>query len=131
MSIMKLGGFVENHDVIEGTKEDFIEFNWYLACEYYDAVIKEDFDSLGEFLNDALNWHSFMNGVCIWLNYDDKMGKDMEDELPKLYNGTIKTRNDRTFIEAAREHGWFNLVKGLTKELEKEEKKLKLTRRKG
>lgn len=125
---MELCGFAENPEVIEGTEEDFNAFNWCLACDYYAAVIAEDFDSLGEELNDVYNWHSLMSDVCMWMNYDSEIGKDKKDEFPKLYNGTIKTCNNRTFIDAAYEHGWIDLANSLIKDLEKKEKQLQLTR---
>ena len=128
MSI-ELGGFAETPEVIDGTEEDFNAFNWCLACDYYEAVVGEDFDSLGEVLNDVYNWHTLMYDVCTWMNYDGERGKNMKDELLKLYNGTILTYNNRTFIEAAREHGWFNLAYGLVKDLEEKEKQLQLTRK--
>lgn len=128
MSI-ELGGFAETPEVIDGTEEDFNAFNWCLACDYYEAVVGEDFDSLGEVLNDVYNWHALMGDVCIWMNYDGEIGKDKKDEYPKLYNGTILTYNNRTFIEAAREHGWFNLAYGLAKDFEEKEKQMQLTKK--
>ena len=103
--------------VIEGTKEEFNAYNWCLACEYYNAIIGEDFASLGECLNNLRIWKDFIGDVCNWLNYDGEIGKDIEDDLEKLRDGTIITCNDRTFIQACYEHGWHELADGLSKTL--------------
>lgn len=50
-----------------------------------------------------------------WLNYDGEIGKDKIEDFDKLYDGTIITNKDRTFIEACNEYGWYNLANDLTK----------------
>ena len=114
MNQNKLGGFAEDLTAIDGTEEDFNAFNYCLACDYCDAVIGEDFDGLGEDLNDGVAWHYIMSDVCYWLNYDGEIGKNLEEEFPKLYNGTVITYNNRTFIEACRHHGWHKLADDLS-----------------
>lgn len=114
MSI-ELGGFAESPDAIDGTEEEFNAFNYCLAEDYYDAVLGEDFEGLGEVLNDGLAWCDLMHTVCDWLNYDGVIGESLKDNFTKLCDGTITTCKHRTFIEAAREHGWHQLVNDLSK----------------
>ena len=109
-SFSELGGFAESPDVIDGDEDDFNAFNYCLACEYYNAVLGEDFESLGSALNDERTWEDTMSTVISWLNYDGEIGKDIEDNLDKIYDGSIITYKNRTFIEAAREHGWTKLA---------------------
>ena len=125
MSSIELGGFAENPNVIDGTKEEFIAFNYCLAEDYYYAVLNEDFDSLGEGLNDGYTWHEIMSQVCYWLNYNGEIGKDKQDYFDKLRNGTILTVNDRTFIDASKEHGWTKLSDDLISKIEENGKQLK------
>lgn len=102
----ELGGFAESKEVIEGTEEEFKAFNWCLACDYYGAVVGEDFESLGDDLNDRIAWDDIMGRVCEWINYDGEICKELGDNIEKLYDGTIITYRNRTFIEACYEHGW-------------------------
>lgn len=124
MSLIELGGFAETPSVIDGI-EEFIAFNYCLAEDYYYAVLNEDFDSLGEGLNDEFAWHEIMSQVCYWLNYNGEIGKDKQDYFEKLRNGTIFTSNDRTFIDASKEHGWTELSDDLTNKLEENGKQLR------
>ena len=114
MSTFELGGFAEWPEVIDGTVEEFEAFNYCLANEYYDAVLGEDFERLGEVLNDGYVWHQIMDDVCKWLNFDGEIGKDLKKNFNLLYNGTIITCNNRPFLIAAYEHGWTKLVDDLT-----------------
>ncbi len=91
MSSFELGGFAEDPDVIDGTQEEFNAFNWCLACDYYDAILGEDFEALGEELNHLGTWIDLIDNVCNWLNYDGEIGKDIKDDLNKLLDGTIIT----------------------------------------
>ena len=116
MSSIELGGFAEWPEVIDGTEEEFEAYNYCLANEYYDAVLGEDFESLGEVLNNGYVWHQIMRDVCNWLNYDGEIGKDLKENFKLLYNGTIITCNNMPFIIAAYEHGWTKLVEDLTRE---------------
>lgn len=110
MSCIELGGFAENPEAIDGTEEDFNAFNFCLACDYYNAVLGEDFESLGECLSDERVWTDLMTDVAEWLNYDFEIGKGKEEEYKKLVDGTIITYKNRTFIEACYEHGWTELA---------------------
>ena len=116
MSSIELGGFAEWPEVIDGTEEEFEAYNYCLANEYYDAVLGEDFESLGEVLNNGYVWHQIMGDVCNWLNFDGEIGKNLKENFNLLYNGTIITCNNRPFIIAAYEHGWTKLVEDLTRE---------------
>ena len=108
--MLELGGFAERPEYIDGTEEELIIFNYYVAYDYYCAVLGEDFEALGEELNNYLNWSNMMYDVAHWLSYRDEIEKE---ELEKLKDGTIITRKNRTFIEACIEYGWSNLGKCL------------------
>ena len=111
----ELGGFAERPSVIDGPIEEFYAFNFCLAEDYYNAVLGERFGQLGECMNNSYTWYDIMEKVCDWLNYDGEIGKNFEKDFDGLVNGTIITRKNRTFIEAAYEHGWYELIEGLTK----------------
>ena len=113
MSLNELGGFAEWPEDIDGVEEEFKAFNYCLAEEYYFAVLGERFDSLGEIMNDGTIYQEIIASVCKWLNYDGEIGKDKKDDFDKLYNGTIITVNDRSFIEACRDYGWNKLADDL------------------
>ena len=125
--IFELDGFLERPEEIDGSIEEFNAYNWCLANDYYIAVLNEDFDKLGDSLNNLFDWHYIMNNVCRWLNYDGEIGKDIKDDFAMLHNGTIQTYNNRTFIEAALEHGWDDLANNLINE-NNNTKKLKYNR---
>ena len=111
----ELGGFAETPEAIDGTEEDLEIFNYWLAYDYYGAVVSEDFEALGDDLNDGYAWDSVMNGVLFWLNDTERTEKFIRDELDSMCNGTIMTFNKRTFIEACEEHGWIELASYLKK----------------
>lgn len=117
----ELGGFAQNPEDIDGTEEDLRIFNHCLAYDYYAAVVGEDFDSLGECLNDGSAWRDLMNEVTFWL-LDAETDVDIKDNLNNLYYGTIITYKNRTFIEACRSHGWNDLAIYLSKGIKKKAK---------
>ena len=121
MNPCELGGFAENPNVIDGTEEDYNAFNFCLAYDYYVAIINEDFDSLGEDLNNIGTWYDLMDKVGYWLNYDGEIGfgirNDIRQTIRKIYYGTIITYKDRTFIEACFENNWNELGNDLLKHL--------------
>ena len=119
MSSFELDGFAQYPEDIDGTLEDLNAYNYCLALDYYCAIKAEDFDSLGEVLNDEYAYHEIINRVCDWLNYNSIIGKNYEKYFDKLYGGTIITYKKRTFIEACYEHGWTNLADSLSSRLEK------------
>ena len=115
--MLELGGFAESLDAIDGDEEDFNAFNFCLAYDYYCAVVGEDFESLGEDLNDLFNWRNLMHTVYEWLTYDPEID-EFKNVSDGLYNGTILTCNKRTFIDACIEHGWLSLAESFQRDLE-------------
>lgn len=86
----ELGGFAEDETVIDG---DFKAFNFCLATDYLYAFMDEDFESLGE-LNNYL-----IDDIVYWLNYDGIIGKNDVNKINGIDNGTLITKNNRTFIQ--------------------------------
>jgi len=83
----ELGGFAEEETDIDG---DFESFNYCLAEEYKDAIIDEDFKAIGKIRNDLLD------NIIYWLNKND----NYYEVAKSIDNGSIITKNNRTFIEA-------------------------------
>ncbi len=111
----ELGGFVETPEAIDGTEEDLEIFNYWLAYDYYGAVVSEDFEALGDDLNDSHTWDSVMSQVQFWLNDTTRTEKDIRDQIDNLYDGSILTYKKRSFIKACEEHGWSELASYLKK----------------
>lgn len=88
----ELGGFAEFPEDIDGTERDLEAFNYCLAEEYVNSMFAEDFELLGQVSYDLLE------KICYWLNYNGTIGD--EEEIKQIGNGTFKTVNNRTFIEA-------------------------------
>lgn len=109
-----LGRFLESPDDEQCSLQEFISMNSSLATNYYNAVINENFDVLGDELNDSDIWHKTMSNVCKWIIFDGQTDQTVTNSFEKLYNGTIITRENRPFITACREHGWYKLVDGLS-----------------
>ena len=86
MSPIELGGFADEPEDIEGTEEELRIFNWCLAHEYYSAVVGEDFESLGEVLDDVSYWHDLMNTVEDHLKYSGDTDKEVLEDVGKLYD---------------------------------------------
>lgn len=91
-----LGGFAEEpEDIdIDVTKEEFYNFNLYLARAYFDAMRSEDFKVIGEMSSDLIY------NIIHWLNYDGIINKDIEKEVKKIETGLFLTCKNRTFIDA-------------------------------
>lgn len=87
----ELDGFAENEDVVDG---DWEAHNYCLAENYYDAMLDEDFDLLGEV--DCYH----IEEVMFWLNYDGEIGAGHEEEIAKIRTGLFMTCKNRTFIDA-------------------------------
>lgn len=87
----EIGGFAEDEHAVDG---DFEIFNYGVAENYYDAMLGEEFD----FLGDA-SW-DFIEKIEYWLNYDGEIGKGHEDEIAKIRTGLFMTYKNRTFIDA-------------------------------
>ena len=122
-----LGRFIESPEEGNCTLDEFISKNCTLANDYYSAVVNENFDLLGEDLNDEDTWHKTMSRVCRWLNFDSKNAGRVESNFVGLYSGTIITRENRTFIAACQEHGWDNLADALSEIIKEEGPCLKKT----
>lgn len=96
-SIIELGGFAEEpKDVSDAWTEeemqrDFECFNFCLAENYVSAMYNENFEELG-----------YMDGSLIltisrWINYKESLGN--ENLAKEISEGTLLTKNNRTFIE--------------------------------
>ena len=109
--MQELGGFAENEDAIDGTKEDFYAFNYCLANDYYVAIVSEDFESIVGDTDKYLIDIDLIDDICKWLNYDGEIGKDIEDDIEKIKDGTIITCNNRTFYEACKKQGLTSLTR--------------------
>jgi len=94
MSYRELGGFAENPDVLDGTEETFHAFNFCLAQSYLWAIGDEDFELIGDVTPDLIR------DVAHWLNYDGEIGRNNEQTIEKMLNGTLITSKNRTFKEA-------------------------------
>ena len=94
MSVGELGGFAENPGVLDGTKETFNAFNFCLAELYIGAIAEESFEELGDITPDLIN------DVARWLNYDGDISRYSKEEIQKMLNATLITKNNRTFKEA-------------------------------
>ena len=94
MSYKELGGFAENPDVLDGTEETYNAFNFCLAELYIGAIAEENFEELGNITSDLIN------DVARWLIYDGDITRHSEEEIQKMLNATLITKNNRTFKEA-------------------------------
>lgn len=90
---MELGGFAENESVIDGGYEEFVAFNYCLACDYIDAMYMEDFEAIGEISDYTLEQISYWYTYCM-------ESKEAIEEMIKIEQGLIITINNRTFIDA-------------------------------
>lgn len=90
MSIYELGGFAEYPEDIDG---DFASFNFCLAEDYYIAMKKEDFASLGYI--DGSN----LSKINYWLKTVEQTKEEL-DEIKKIPTGLIKTKYNRTFADS-------------------------------
>ena len=87
---MSLGGFAEGPWVVDG---DWEAFNYCTAENYYDSMIGEEWDLLGEMSCDLLD------KIVFWLcENDPEVGIGYNADA--IYAGTFKTYKDRTFIDA-------------------------------
>lgn len=91
---IELGGFAENEDDIDGGYDEFVAFNCCLAYDYYWAFKNENFEAIGDISDDT------MDQICYWLNYDGKIGKDIESDIDKIKSGKMITNYARTLAEA-------------------------------
>lgn len=94
MPYRELGGFAENPDVLDGTEETYNAFNFCLAQSYLWAIGDEDFELIGDVTPDLIR------DVAQWLNYDGEIGRNNEQTIKKMLNGTLITIKNRTFKEA-------------------------------
>jgi len=92
--MVELDGFAIIPEDIDGTEEELIAYNYCLAMDYYDAIKREDFDSIG----NIESW--IITEICYWLNYDGKIGKNIEEEIELISSGKILTDNGRTLADA-------------------------------
>ena len=87
----EIGGFAEDEYAVDG---DFEIFNYGVAENYYDAMLGEEFDFLGDGSRD------FIERIEFWLNYDGEIGEGHEEEIAKIRTGLFMTSKNRTFIDA-------------------------------
>lgn len=103
----ELGEFAEDERVI---KSDIIRdvdtFNFYLANQYYEAIVCEDFEAIGEFDIELID------EVCYWLNYDGKAEKEELKAIKQIREGSIVTQNNRPFAYAVMEQNRPDVIKG-------------------
>lgn len=98
---IELGGFAEEPEYVSDayTEEEqireFEAFNYCLAEDYATAMVNEDFESLGE-VDDYL-----FNNICEWINYNPNLGNEALNE--SIQNGSLMTKNNRTFLSAIAE----------------------------
>lgn len=98
---IELGGFAEEPEYVSDafTEEEqireFEAFNYCLAEDYATAMVNEDFESLGE-VDDYL-----FNNICEWINYNPNLGNEALKE--SIQNGSLMTKNNRTFLSAIAE----------------------------
>lgn len=90
---MELGGFAENENVIDGGYEEFISFNYCLACDYLNAMYMEDFEAIGEIDDYTLEQ------ITYWYTYRME-SKEAVEEMIKIERGLLMTFNNRTFVDA-------------------------------
>lgn len=86
-----LGGFAEFKEDIDGTEEEFEIFNRCLASDYYRAFYNEDYEALGVISG------TLIDEIALWYTNDDE--SDVKDFI-EIKKGLIKTKNNRTFIDA-------------------------------
>ena len=87
----EIGGFADNEHAVDG---DWEVFNYGVAENYYDAMLGEEFDFLGDASYD------FLERIMFWLNYDGEIGKDDIEKIEKIRTGMFMTYCNRTFIDA-------------------------------
>ena len=88
---MSLGGFAEDESVVDG---DWEAFNYCLAENYYSAMIGEEWDLIGESSTDLID------EIINWLTYCEEIGKENTYDIEGIRNGSLRTVNNRTFIDA-------------------------------
>lgn len=86
-----IGGFAEDEYAVDG---DFEIFNYGVAENYYDAMLGEEWDLIG----DAD--FSLIKNIALWLGYDDETKKINEKDIQRILDGSFITCNNRTFIDA-------------------------------
>ena len=128
MDQIELGGFAIEEEDIDGDYDEFVAFNYCTACDYYWALKNEDFEVIGYISDETLDQ------ICYWLNYNGKIGKNIESDIDKIKSGKMITNYGRTLAEAiiAKNSNylafWFivngNDNPGLYKLLDKNDKKL-------
>lgn len=92
--INELGGFDEDKEEFDGTKDEWVAFNFCLAEEYFNCMKAEEWGSLGEMSSNLIN------KIIYWLNYDEKINNDIIEEIKKISIGLFLTNKERTFIDA-------------------------------
>lgn len=101
---MELGGFAETAEDIDGTQEEFEAFNYCLACDYLDAMLREDFEALGDVGLDTIE------SVVYWLNYDGEIGESIKEQIATIPQGYLVTDNKRPLFEAVIENNNYNFA---------------------
>ena len=87
----EIGGFALDEFEVDG---DWEIFNYGVAENYYDAMLGEEFDFLGDASVD------FIERIEFWLNYDGEIGRGYEEQIAKIRTGLFMTCKSRTFIDA-------------------------------
>ena len=118
---LSYGGYAKFGE-IDGTEEEVDNFNFFQALDYYGAVVSEEFELIGEDLSEPYYWNEFMSETRDHILYDGEAEQDVIDNLDNMVNGTIITIKNRTFIAAAREHGWTQLADELSESLQESNK---------
>ena len=97
-STRELGGFAEDPEDVsdacdeEEMQREFENFNYCLAEDYALSMRNEDFAVLGD-ISPYL-----IGNICKWINYKEELGNA---NLEKgISDGTLITKNNRTFIDA-------------------------------
>lgn len=87
-----IGGFAEDENAVDG---DYEAFNYCVAETYYEAMLEEDFDLLGDDVSFSL-----IENIAYWLGYCDELAKQNKNAIRYIMDGTLMTVNNRTFIDA-------------------------------
>lgn len=87
----ELDGFAEDESVVDC---DWESHNYCVAEAYYDAMLGEEFDLLGEASRNRIE------DVIFWLNYDGEINEEHIEDIEKIRTGLFMTSYNRTFIDA-------------------------------
>ena len=79
--------------MIDGGYDEYVAFNYCLACDYLNAMYEEDFKAIGEIddytLEQISQWYTF-----------HMESEEAINEMSKIEKGLVLTYKNRTFIDA-------------------------------